>query len=1208
MYIEELIIEGFKSYAVRTHITGWDPSFNAITGLNGSGKSNILDAICFVLGITNLSHVRASNLQDLIYKRGQAGVSKASVTIVFNNDDRSKSPVGFEQYKQITVTRQILIGGRCKYIVNGHNAQQQVVQNLFQSVQLNINNPHFLIMQGRITKVLNMKPPEILGMIEEAAGTKMFEDRKNKAFATMAKKEKKVDEINSILTEEIGPKLDRLREEKREYLDYQKTESEMERLTRMAVAYEYKKNEEKLSRSGADFEEKKERIKDLKRGVDQLQSEIVNIDKEIKRISLRREKEMANGGKLQGLEDNAKEFSKELVRIKTQCDLKAGTIADEIKNKDTLIAARKEMEQALKEKKKQFTVQQQKYNSLKSTHDQKAADLRKSEELLQTLTTGVSGKEGHESGYMEQLQEARNEASHAQTEIEQAKLMISHLKRELKEKEPQAIKATKENKGLLEDLERAKRVVEEMKKKLSKISWEPSQEEDLLKRKTAEQQAISELSQKYEKANAQLSNLEFVYSDPTPNFDRRKVKGLVAQLISIDKQNEESSTALEISAGGRLYNVVVENEVVGSQLLEHGKLRRRVTIIPLNKISSFRASAEKVATVKRLAPGKADLALHLIGYDKEVEAAMEFVFGNVLICRDASTAKQLTFNKEVRMKSVTLDGDVYDPSGTLQGGSRPSSSGLLLKVQALRQIREELDSHRRVLDEVQRELEASQAIRMEYHRVKKEVDLKVHEVSLLEARLSKSSHAQFAQQVEEIRAGIAEQEELIVDAQKRGEEANKRCKAIEKEMKDFKNNKDSKLKELQKKVKATKLELQNEAQQVKDLQRDFQTLELEVEQLEKDLELTGTEIENAQAQIDQYQREEAEMKININEIKQKYDEALARLQSEREKLTAFDEELRELEATAKHKHAELTDSQLEIQKITHELERFQKDRTQAQQEIQQMERQYDWIVDQKQHFGQPGTPYDFRHVDIGGCYKMLKQLEEKYDSMRKKINVKVMNMIDNVEKKESSLKQMLATVQKDKKKIEDTIASLEDYKKEALERTWEKVNADFGAIFGDLLPGNSAKLQPPEGQTLLEGLEVKVCLGGVWKQSLTELSGGQRSLIALSLILSLLQFKPAPMYVLDEVDAALDLSHTQNIGNLLRTRFRGSQFIVVSLKDGMFNNANVLFRTRFRDGTSVVERIAQRQVERIAAGVGKENLDGNRVTKGKMSKRIRTQA
>ena len=162
MHILEIILDGFKSYAKRTVITGFDPEFNAITGLNGSGKSNVLDSICFVLGISNLTQVRAQNLNELIYKQGQAGVTKASVTIVFDNSNPELSPHGYEQLSQITVTRQIAIGGRNKYMINGHSAQLQRVQNLFHSVQLNVNNPHFLIMQGRITKVLNMKPPEIL--------------------------------------------------------------------------------------------------------------------------------------------------------------------------------------------------------------------------------------------------------------------------------------------------------------------------------------------------------------------------------------------------------------------------------------------------------------------------------------------------------------------------------------------------------------------------------------------------------------------------------------------------------------------------------------------------------------------------------------------------------------------------------------------------------------------------------------------------------------------------------------------------------------------------------------------------------------------------------------------------------------------------------------------------------------------------------------
>ena len=130
----------------------FDPHFNAITGLNGSGKSNILDSICFVLGITNLSQVRAGNLSELVYKQGQAGVNKASVTIVFDNEDEATSPVGYEQCKEVNVTRQVLIGGKSKYLINGRNSPAGQVANLFHSVQLNVNNPHFLIMQGMTMK------------------------------------------------------------------------------------------------------------------------------------------------------------------------------------------------------------------------------------------------------------------------------------------------------------------------------------------------------------------------------------------------------------------------------------------------------------------------------------------------------------------------------------------------------------------------------------------------------------------------------------------------------------------------------------------------------------------------------------------------------------------------------------------------------------------------------------------------------------------------------------------------------------------------------------------------------------------------------------------------------------------------------------------------------------------------------------------------
>ena len=264
MHILEIILDGFKSYAKRTVITGFDPEFNAITGLNGSGKSNVLDSICFVLGISNLTQVRAQNLNELIYKQGQAGVTKASVTIVFDNSNPELSPHGYEQLSQITVTRQIAIGGRNKYMINGHSAQLQRVQNLFHSVQLNVNNPHFLIMQGRITKVLNMKPIEILGMIEEAAGTRMFETKKRKAIETIEKKETKIVEINRVMDEDISPRLEKLSAQRNQYLEYTTLQTEVETNGRVVQAYDFVQAEEnanKMAESQSDDKEQKESLK-----------------------------------------------------------------------------------------------------------------------------------------------------------------------------------------------------------------------------------------------------------------------------------------------------------------------------------------------------------------------------------------------------------------------------------------------------------------------------------------------------------------------------------------------------------------------------------------------------------------------------------------------------------------------------------------------------------------------------------------------------------------------------------------------------------------------------------------------------------------------------------------------------------------------------------------------------------------------------------
>ncbi|EPE33084.1 P-loop containing nucleoside triphosphate hydrolase [Glarea lozoyensis ATCC 20868] len=1173
MRVVEVIIDGFKSYAVRTVISGWDESFNSITGLNGSGKSNILDSICFVLGITNMTTVRAQNLQDLIYKRGQAGVTKASVTIVFDNRDKKKSPIGFEEYAQISVTRQIVLGGTSKYLINGHRAQQQTVQNLFQSVQLNINNPNFLIMQGRITKVLNMKPVEILAMIEEAAGTRMFEDRRDKAFKTMAKKEMKVQEITELLREEIEPKLEKLRTEKRAFLDFQQTQNDLERLTRVVVAHDYVKNQEKLTQSAGDLEAKRSRAKGLEDGAVKLKTEIDNLAEDVKRVKAQRDKELKKGGKAQALEEEVKKYSHEIVRLSTVIDLKKSSMAEEHERKSAIQKTVKELEASLKHKTKVHEELQARYDQVKENLEKQNAEAESKEELLQTLQTGVASKEGQESGYQGQLQDARNRVSAASTEQEQAKLKMSHLEKRIKDEEPRAKKAKEQNGDLLKDLEGLRSQAQRFEKELGKLGFEPGMEDEMYKQESTLQQTIRKIREQADTLKRKVANIDFNYADPSPNFDRSKVKGLVAQLFTLDKDRVDAGTALEICAGGRLYNVVVDTEVTGTQLLQHGKLRKRVTIIPLNKIAAFRASSEKIGAAQEIAPGKVDLALSLIGYDDEVSTAMDYVFGNTLICADAATAKRVTFDPSVRMKSITLEGDSYDPSGTLSGGSSPNSSGVLVTLQKLNELTRELSRNETALSALQSKMAREKQKLDQAKKIKQELDLKSHEIKLTEEQIGSNSSSSIIQEVENMKGSVLQLKKDLEDAKKRQLEANKDAKRIEKDMKDFDNNKDGKLVELQKSLDSLRKLVVKDSASVKAVQKELQGARLDSEQVGSDLAAAQEQLHDVETTLQSQAEEVSNFTSQRKEIDDAHDVAQAHLDDERAKLTGFDEELHALERASRSKAARITEEGLEMQKLGHQIDKFIKEQQAAVQTVAHMENEHEWIADEKDSFGRTGTPYDFKGQNIAECKASLRNLTERFQGMKKKINPKVMNMIDSVEKKEIALKTMMKTVIRDKKKIEETIVSLDEYKKKALQETWEKVNGDFGQIFAELLPGSFCRLDAPEGKTINEGLEVKVCLGKVWKQSLTELSGGQRSLVALSLIMALLQFKPAPMYILDEVDAALDLSHTQNIGRLIKTRFKGSQFIVVSLKDGMFQNANRIFRTRFSEGTSVVQAL-----------------------------------
>ena len=365
----------------------------------------------------------------MVYKQGQAGVNKATVSIIFNNDDSANSPVGFEQCPEVTVTRQVLLGGKSKYLINGRNAPANAVQNLFHSVQLNVNNPHFLIMQGRITKVLNMKSHEILSMVEEAAGTRMYETKRVAALKTIEKKQAKLDEINSILAEEITPTLERLRGEKQNYLKWSKNSADVERIERFCIAHQFKVAQSALEQNAEGVSSMEENIKELDMEAERINEKIAEKEQEIATTSSTLKG--ALGDQLTAKKKLEQEQSNDLVRVTSIWKNRRENVAKaevEVESAKQLV---EESQNAVMSKEQEIV--DDAVTSKTIVSDAKVSEKHLEELTLeyQRMSAGMSTSV-EDRTLPEQISQAHADSKIAESKVTQAKMKLSHLSKELK--------------------------------------------------------------------------------------------------------------------------------------------------------------------------------------------------------------------------------------------------------------------------------------------------------------------------------------------------------------------------------------------------------------------------------------------------------------------------------------------------------------------------------------------------------------------------------------------------------------------------------------------------------------------------------------------------------------------------------------------------------------------------------------------------------
>jgi len=1076
-----------------------------------------------------------------VYKNGQAGVTKASVTIVFDNSDTKLSPVGYEHCKEIAVTRQVVVGGRNKHMINGRTVRSNQVHNLFHSVQLDVNNPHFLIMQGRIVKMMNMKPLEVLGLIEEAGGTRMFERKKEASLKIIQKKERKVEEINKIIKDEISPTLEKLQKDRAAYREYTENQMHIERAKRQSVAYSYYKMKQSQERHEKDCEKHQEKIQTLELKEKEKQEESKNLGEEIKK--LQEEKSRVMEGDFKKLQEEENQCSKRLVKVNSMWQNKRDTLKSETK-------AHKQLEKQCEESKS---------NEIKAKkelerHDEKSkVSIGKLEEIktklsecqkqLQALNAGIADDaEGNEKNQSlsQRLLEARGAHKDAKSTIDQLKITQKHRRAERKKTEKELNAAKKKNASLAKALQRAQKEVARITAKISDLSFDEKEMNSLEQEVERREVDLSSLDERVEALSAKLASfIDFKYSKPSAKFNRSSVKGLLGRLLKVE--DESMMTAVETVAGGKLYQLVVDTVQTGKALLKKGKLKNRVTIIPLDKIKSGKLPDKAKLKQARDASSKVDPSsnvqraldlvkyvmmnilslslslsnviipcfnshthtriysfvslrsnhsIHTQRYDEEYHNAMEYVFGKTLVCDTMKSARAVTFDKKIRLKTVTKEGDSLDPNGVMSGGSK-SSRRILASLHKLDMLLAERKNVADNLKPLRERLETLRDAGARFRALNEELELKKHELSLVQKRCETSRFASLQQSLAKIDEQLKSIETEISNAKLKATEQDKLAKSLKKEIENFEETRKAQLKAKESEIASLKKQISKSEKACSKLEQERQLHALELEQLQKDIEGFTKQIEKSQENLNGIRDEVKDLADKVEKERETYTNAKKALDAQSKAMSDCDKKSRSLQKSRNQAESKIATIKASMKKCQNSIKRLKEDCRISSDTMTKLKKEHAWIAAEEQFFGQTGSDYDFKSTKVGSLDRQLNALEKKQSELSKRINHKVMGMIEKAESDYAELKKKREIIKRDKDKIMATIEELMERKNRALRETYDKVNRDFGSMFATFLPGTQAELRPVDGTDIFKGLLPRVAFGGKWKESLMELSGGQ---------------------------------------------------------------------------------------------------------------------
>lgn len=1177
MYLKEIEIQGFKSFADKTKVV-FDQGVTAVVGPNGSGKSNITESLRWALGESSVKSLRGGKMPDVIFAgtESRKSLNYASVVVTLDNQDGFIKDAG----QEIRVERHIYRSGDSEYKIDGKKVRLRDIHDLFLDTGLG-RDSFSIISQGKVEEIFNSKPEERRAIFEEAAGVLKYKTRRKETESKLQQTQDNLDRLEDIIYEldnQIKP-LEKQAENARKFLDL---EGQRKAIYLDVLVAQIKENKAELDSTEEELAQVQELLTSYYQKREKLEEENQTLKKQRQDLQAEMAKDQ---GSLMDLTSLISDLERKLALSKLESEQVALNQQEAQARLAALEDKRKSLSQEKSDKESSLTLLEenlvrnnQKLNRLEAELLAFSDDPDQMIELLRERFVALLQEEADVSNQLtrieNELENSRQLSQKQADQLEKLKEQLATAKEKASQQRNELETAKEQVQKLLADYQAIAKEQEEQKTSYQAQQSQLFDRLDSLKNKQARAQSLENILRNH-------SNFYAGVKSVLQEKDRLGgIIGAVSEHLTFDVHYQ---TALEIALGASSQHIIVEDENAATKAIDFLKRNRagRATFLPLTTIKARTISSQNQDAIAA-SPGFLGMADELVTFDNRLEAIFKNLLATTAIFDTVEHARAAARQVRYQVRMVTLDGTELRTGGSYAGGANRQNNSIFIKPE-LEQLQKEIAKEEASLRSEESTLKTLQDQMARLTESLEAIKSQGEQARIQEQGLS-LAYQQTSQQVEELETLWKLQEEELDRLSEGDWQADKeKCQEhlgtiasdkqnLEAEIEEIKSNKNAiqeRYQNLQEQVAQARLlktELQGQKRyEVADIERlgkELDNLDIEQEEIQRllqekvdnlekvDTDLLSQQVEEAKTQKTNLQQGLIRKQFELDDIEGQLDDIASHLDQARQqneewirKQTRAEAKKEKVSERLRHLQSQLTDqyqiSYTEALEKAHELENLNL----AEQEVQDLE-------------------------------KAIRSLGP--------VNLDAIEQYEEVHSRLDFLNSQRDDILSAKNLLLETITEMNDEVKERFKSTFEAIRESFKVTFKQMFGGGQADLILTEGDLLTAGVEISVQPPGKKIQSLNLMSGGEKALSALALLFSIIRVKTIPFVILDEVEAALDEANVKRFGDYLNRFDKDSQFIVVTHRKGTMAAADSIYGVTMQEsGVSKIVSVKLKDLESI---------------------------